>query len=703
MATRPGWNAQPNRPIRTTSNRPWLSVIGALLASVVASAEMVPYTKQWDVKLQSLPPSQVLTKLDLGRPGLEAVKTPAVKGDQPRALVELLRYYRDKYPPLPAGHTTTGPTLETPDRICRHVFQWGPYKPADYGTNIDWTINPADDIEWVAAIYRFYWADELATAYLATRDDKYVRAFVELTTDWIAKHPLDDWTRTHPTLPNWKGFAWLDLQTGIRATKAVTAFKAMLHSDAITPQFLAIFLASLHDHQHKTKMIPMGMVHNKAIFEQRGVLAICQAFPEFAETPRWAKLAVERTHENLLKQTTPEGVQREWCGGYHLAVLRDSLDIMEKAAQLGVVVPDEFRGRVRAMCDYVFAVATPDLGVPMFGDTGRSIPKDNQHAQLYKPLLQFSEVWNDLKYAARAKLDMATLPKEASYAFESAGVYVMRSDWGTEGTYLVLQCAPPALSAHDQPDNGTFELYASGRWLMTDSGFYTYGHDKQARAWHRQTRVHQTLTLDGKDSTTDGRLRLWQSSPELDALVVENRSYPGLLHRRTVSFVDKKFFVFLDEAIGDAPGELCLHWTPAPGTGRVSPDRASFTSHFPDANVLIHTADPPQSRFEEEDGWCAWEYGHRTPRKMLSLKHPHAAPAEFLTVVAPYRGTTPPEVKASLVGNAVVGSNEVQVSVRAFGKRWHLGRKLDQGAAWCETVGDDHGASLDASNAPSIR
>ena len=101
-----------------------------------------------------------------------------------------------------------------------------------------------------------------------------------------------------------------------------------------------------------------------------------------------------------------------------------------------------------------------------------------QTAQLYDPLLQFSELWNDPKYAARAKLDETALPKQTSYAFESAGVYVMRSQWGPEGTYLALHCAPPALSGHDQPDNGTFELYAYGRWLMTDSGFYTYGHDK---------------------------------------------------------------------------------------------------------------------------------------------------------------------------------------------------------------------------------
>lgn len=55
---------------------------------------------------------------------------------------------------------------------------------------------------------------------------------------------------------------------------------------------------------------------------------------------------------------------------------------------------------------------------------------------------------------------------------------------------LAPHCLPPAISGHDQPDNGTFELYGYGRWLMPDTGFYTYGHDAKARAWYRQARVH---------------------------------------------------------------------------------------------------------------------------------------------------------------------------------------------------------------------
>jgi len=408
-------------------------------------------------------------------------------------------------------------------------------------------------------------------------------------------------------------------------------------------------------------------------------------------------------------------VQREWSFGYNLAVRRDAVDIMRRAESMGVAVSDDYRDRVRAMYDYLFAIATPDLAGPMFGDASRSVDasRDRSAWPLYRTLLEATELLGDPKYAARAKLDRSALPDETSYAFTDAVTYVLRDAWGPEQIYLALHCPPRGISGHDQPDNGTFELSAFGRWLMPDSGYYTYGHDPEGRAWHRRTRVHQTLTLDGKDTKIAGRQLLWHTSPELDAVVVENPSYEGLTHRRTVWFVKGResgardqgsegreqqarsktsplatphsplFFVLLDEAIGEAPGALELHFQLAPGDAHINTEALWATTAFDDANVLVWADSQSPIAIEEEEGWWGRKYGHREPRKAFCYRHDNPAPAAFLTLVVPYRGTERPQVSGALPEGFEVGADRVELNATAFGKAWRVGRDLAEQKAWC--------------------
>jgi heparan-sulfate lyase len=633
-----------------------------------------------DQELESLATKEVLGKLDLSLPGLETVRSAADAGKEDQAFDHLLEYYRVKYPLefLDAEVDTT----EADDTI-NHVLQWGPYEKADYGDDIDWEWDPRGDIEWVAAVCRFYWAGPLARAYRATGDQKYAKGFVDLTTDWIQKHKLEDRKRIHPVYTNWKGYVWLDIQTGIRATNICLAFKQMVHGEAFTGAFLKLLLASLYDHQVKTAKIPMGMVHNKAIFEQRGFINIAYHFSEFSESRAWNELALERARENFLLQTTTDGVQREWSYGYHSGVLRDAIEIKERMSDVGIPFPEDLEERVRLMYDYIFAVATPDLGAPMFGDGSRPIKAsdDREKWSLYSTLMEATELFGDPKYAARATLDRSILPDEKSFAFTEAGMYVMRNDWGPDQIHLGLHCSPKAISGHDQPDNGTFELYAYGRWLMPDTGFYTYGHDLEARAWHRQTSVHQTLTLDSEDTAEEGRHLLWHSGETSDVLVVENPSYENLTHRRTLWFVDRTFFVILDEAIGDAPGQLDLHFQFAPGEIVLDSQKGRVHTQFEDANVVVTCGCDSACSMVEEEGWFGWAYGHRAPRKAFRFELKDQAPAYALTCVVPYKGTDAPDVTAK-AAHFEVGGDRVEAEVSAFGKQWVVGRDLADGTAW---------------------
>ncbi len=635
--------------------------------------------------LRSLPPGEILTKLDLSRPGLEAVRRARDAGDRSGALRALLAYYRNKFPLAEPEEKADPAGYREANRVVDHVLQWGPYEPADYGEDVNWEWDPRGDIEWVAAVYRFYWARPLADAYQATRDEKYVRAFVELAADWIAKHPLEKRDRRHPVYTSWRGFPWLDIQTGIRADNLCKVFPVVVHGQSFTPEFLGILLASLYDHQVKTEQLPMNAVHNKAVFEQRGFVNVAYTFKEFADSDRWLRLALKRTRENFLAQTTPDGVQREWSFGYNVAVLRDAVDIMGRMEARDIPIPDDYRERVRKMYDYLFAIATPELAGPMFGDASRSASPGSERSrwQLYSTLVEASALLGDEKYAARARLDLARLPEQTSYAFPAAGIYVLRDRWGPEQIYFALHCSPKGISGHDQPDNGTFELSAFGRWLMPDTGFYTYGHDPDGRRWHRRTSVHQTLTLDGKDAAIAGKHLLWKSTPGADVVCVENASYPDLSHRRTVWFVDRAFFVLLDEALGEAPGKLDLHFQLAPGSVPLDTGAHRAVTTFDDANVLVWAAPDALLQMEPEEGWFARKYGHRTPRTAFRFRHSRSAPAAFLTIVCPFRGSQPPRVEATLSEPWEVGADPVELQVEARGRRWRLGRDLKRREAWC--------------------
>lgn len=643
--------------------------------------------------LVSLPASEVFKVLDLDRPELATVRKALEKKGHDAALAALLKYYRKRYPKPQLGvpGDSSAGSIKKADNLRNHIFQWGPYPPADYGEDIDWAADPAGDIEWVAAVYRFYWATELANAYKATGNEGYVQTFVELASDWIAKHPLEETVdKVHPVYGprvygsgGWKGFAWLDLQTGIRATSICASFRTFLHAESFTPQFLGLLLASLYDHQVKTEKMPMAMVHNKAIFEQRGFFNVIHTFPEFADKDRWLGIAIGITTENLLAQTTTDGVQREWCGGYHSGVYRDALEIWGRVTDLGRSMPDYYVDRVRAMADHIFGISTPELGFPMFGDTGRrkKTSDDRRTWQLYGMLVEAGQKFNDPKFRALADLDVNKLPDNGSIAFEDAGLYVMRNKWSPDQVYMALHCSTPAISNHDTPDNGTFELYAYGRWLMPDSGFYTYGHDREARNWHRQTKVHPTMTMNGKDTAIMGRQLHWNSGANQDLVCFENHSYSRFIHRRTVWLVNKSsdlpFFVIFDEAIGDNKGDLAIHFPMAPGTVHVDQENGRILTGFDDANILIQVAGQKPIRLEEEEGWHAWSYGNRERRTSVSAVYTGQAPFTFVSVLLPFQGTNAPSCKLHTdPASLIVGKDPVELEVEVAGQKHRLSRRV---------------------------
>jgi len=255
----------------------------------------------------------------------------------------------------------------------------------------------------------------------------------------------------------------------------------------------------------------------------------------------------------------------------------------------------------------------------------------------------------------------------------------MRSGWDKNAVCLVLKCGPNG-GGHCQPDNGTFTLYAGGRTLMPDAGSYIYSGDPENRAWFRQTKVHQTLTLNGKNSKYAPELLLWKPGDDLDILVVENQSYDNLAHRRSVFFVDKKYFVVVDQAFGKATGDVDIHFQLAPGGDAIfNRVENSVHSDFKKGwNVFVQTKPQQGLKLVEEEGQVSFEYTKKEPRPAFCYQLKKDTVQEgiyFVTLVAPYQNEVP-DIKVKLVGEIQANDNLLQLEITENGKTTRIGYSL---------------------------
>jgi heparan-sulfate lyase len=254
----------------------------------------------------------------------------------------------------------------------------------------------------------------------------------------------------------------------------------------------------------------------------------------------------------------------------------------------------------------------------------------------------------------------------------------MRSGWDRDAVCLVLKCGPDG-GGHCQPDNGTFELYAGGRGLMPDAGSYIYSGDPENRNWFRQTKVHQTLTLNGANTAYAPRLLLWKPGNSLDILVVENAGYKNLTHRRSVFFVDKRYFVIVDEAYGDGTGDADIHFQFAPGRAVFDKEDFSVRTDYAEGwNVLVRSMKQADMTLNEEEGQVSFVYTRKEPRPAFSFRLQKSSLQQvvrFVTVVVPYEGSEP-QISADYSGEEALISGNMSINIREGKKIIKVGYKL---------------------------
>lgn len=617
---------------------------------------------------------KLLSRLNLDDNGLEQVLQSVDNPQQ--AAKELLKYYRlrnsikhqiarnEKNDFL--GSCADEKDFTIADNALKHIFVGQPaYPPHFCGDDIDWSSSPVPDNEWVWQLNRMYFWDAMGRAYWHTNDEKYAKEWSRQLVDWTRKNPNDE---AHK-------YAWRSIETGIRGYRWTGLFQRFIDSPHFTPEVLVAFLNSCFDHA-EFLMTKYRTLSNWGLMEAEGMAFIAITFPEFQNAEIWRTEALRRLNNEINIQVNADGHQRELAIGYHLGCIGWFLRTYQLAQlnSMDDAFPDSYLKRIELMCEVPMKIGLPDGTNVQFGDAWAGTP--GQHDDRFSTWAKMFDRDDFLFMATQGK--KGAKPEAKAFALKESGLYSMRSSWKKDAICLVLKCGPDG-GGHCQPDNGTFDLYAGGRNLMPDAGSYIYSGDPENRAWFRQTTVHQTLTLNEANSKYAPKLVLWKPSDNLDILVVENASYDNLTHRRSVFFVDKKYFVVVDEAIGTGTGDVDIHFQLAPGEVVFNHEKLSVNTDFKEGwNVQVQTKNQKSLILEEEEGQVSFEYTKKEPRPAFRYRMNKKSSEGicFVTVVAPYENEIP-NITAEMINQSKPGSSKLQLEIVENGVMKNIGYELN--------------------------
>jgi hypothetical protein len=215
-------------------------------------------------------------------------------------------------------------------------------------------------------------------------------------------------------------------------------------------------------------------------------------------------------------------------------------------------------------------------------------------------------------------------PSQCSVAYAESGYYVMRDGWHRDANYLLFDCGEHGIlnCGHSHSDALAIELAARGRTALIDPGTYTYTGDKELRDWFRSTSAHNTVTVDGEQSSVvDGpfswqsiagsNCSKWISQGRFDFVAGAHTGYQRLpdpvVHNRSILFLKADYWIVRDELnAGQKHGaELHFHFD-----SNAAPELGA--DKIKDQNLEIVVFDSG-GRWSREEGWVSHCYGSKEP------------------------------------------------------------------------------------------
>ncbi len=560
-------------------------------------------------------------------------------------------------------------------------YRWNPktyYRDIKYGHRLGVDVK----VPW--ELSRFQHLTTLGEAYFLSKNEKYVKEFIDQVNDWIENNP--------PRFAvNWA----CTMDVAIRACNWLLAWEFFKDSPLISNEFIIRFFKSLLQHgRHIKKNLEYNetLTSNHYLSDIVGLIYLGVLIPKFKESEQWKNFGIEGVKKEMKKQVYPDGVDFEASTCYHrlvlelffytafLVIINDKNFKEENFIEVGnEIFGEKYLQHLYKMFQFVLYALKPKGRMPQIGDndSGRLHIFTNREVLDMRYLLTlgaifFKEpkfkikefgfckdtlwVFGEKSYKIWRSLEENCLANIGSKAFPDAGWYMMRNN----KDYMIISCGLNGQNGnggHCHNDKLSFELCIDGKDIIVDPGTYVYTADPKWRNKFRSTAYHNTGVIDDKEQNSfdennlfwmknEAKVKVnkWETTERYDLLDVEHKGYERLkefvIHRRQIYF-DKteSYWVIRDILSGKGVHQFDLYFHFA--SIEVEPDDKFplvVSTRSEGANLAIIPLGMKEVFMDVLEGWVSYRYGVKVKAPIVRYRKKTGTPANFYYILYPYLG-----------------------------------------------------------------
>jgi uncharacterized heparinase superfamily protein len=355
--------------------------------------------------------------------------------------------------------------------------------------------DPARDKLW---LYNLHYFDDLNASDAEQRKDWHKA----LIARWIQENPPG------------QGNGWEPYPLSLRI---VNWIKWALAGNALEPAGLDSLVVQA---RWLVKRLEWHLLGNH-LFANAKALVFAGLFFDGPEAATWLDKGMAILAREIPEQILADGGQFELSPMYHALALEDMLDLANLAVVYSEALPPRWQGltaswpqTIANMRDWLVAMCHPDGEIGLFNDAAMGIAPTPVELKAYAerlshpPLCKRGARGDFLSGSAEIEVNPPYPPLAKGGQYFAVDGISHLPDSGyvriQHGAMLALlddaPIGPDYLPGHAHADTLSFELSLYGQRVLVNSGTSRYGTGPQ-RLWQRGTAAHNTVTINGADSS----------------------------------------------------------------------------------------------------------------------------------------------------------------------------------------------------------